>query len=80
LTQRFLLLLVLLALRSFVPSFAVDESSFAQVNSVYYSYYNSNQPIHIILLKSQYYNTLPPTRFGPHWYIIREHKVVQNGA
>jgi len=78
-TQRFLVLLVLLTLRSFVPSLAEDGSSFKQVSCVYYSYYISNQPIHTILLKSQHYNTSAPACFGSHWY-IREYKVVQNSA
>jgi len=30
------------------------------------------------LLKSQYYSSQVPACFGPHWFIIREHTVVQN--
>jgi hypothetical protein len=51
----------------------LDESSFTQVNCLYNSYYNSNQRMHTILLKSKYYNTSAPKRFGPHWYIIKKH-------
>ena len=35
---------------------------------------------YIILLKSRYYNTPAPACFGPHWYIVREHTVVQNSC
>jgi hypothetical protein len=79
-TQRFFVLLVLLILRYFVPSFVRDKSSFTQVNCVYYSYYNSNQGLYTILLKSQYYNTPAATRFGPHWPIIRKHTIVKTVA
>jgi hypothetical protein len=30
-----------------------------------------------MLLKSQYYKSLAPTYFGPHWPVIREHTIVQ---
>ena len=33
-----------------------------------------------ILLKSRYYKTPVPACFGLHWYIVREHTVVQNSC
>jgi hypothetical protein len=44
------------------------------------TYYNLNQEIHPILLKSQYYNSSSLTCFGSHWPIIREHTVAQNST
>ena len=41
-----------------------------------FNYYISNQRMHTILLKSQYYNTSAPACFGPHWYVIRENTAV----
>jgi len=33
--------------------------------------------MYTVLLKSQYYNNPARTRFGPHWFLIMEHTMVQ---
>jgi hypothetical protein len=40
----------------------------------------SNQRIHTLLLKSQYYNIPALTCFGPHWSIIRETTILQKSC
>lgn len=42
-------------------------------------YYNLNQQMHPVLLKSQYYNTSSLTCFGSQWP-IREHTVAKNST
>jgi len=34
--------------------------------------------MHTILLKSQYHNTPAAASVGPHWAVIREHKISNN--
>ena len=48
---------------------------------MYLCFYDSNQRMQSVLLKSPYYcNTSTPTYFAPYLSIIRVHKIVQNSC
>ena len=50
------------------------------ITSLQVKYYNSNQRMHSVLLKSQHYNAQTPTCIGLQWPINGEHAVVQESC
>jgi hypothetical protein len=67
----------------FVPTSKWDldrRASHSPFRAVQLSYYNCNQRMHTILLKSQYYNTPAATCFGPHWPVVLEYTVHMQSA
>ena len=67
---------------TYVSVLQMSNTAFHILNffALQFNFYNLNQQVNTILLKSQYYNTPAPSCFRLHWPIIMDHTIVQNSC